>query len=223
MSGRASPLVKICGLSTPGAVAAAIDAGADMIGFVFFARSPRKVTPEAAARLAAPARGIARIVALTVDADDATLGAIDAALAPDLHQLHGGETPARAAAIRARFGAPVVKALAVAAREDLAAAAAYAGVVERVLFDAKPPKDAALPGGNGRAFDWSLLAGREADHAGAVPWMLSGGLDAANVADAIRATGAEAVDVSSGVERASGVKDEALIRAFVRAAKGAAR
>ncbi|MDE2016370.1 MAG: phosphoribosylanthranilate isomerase [Hyphomicrobiales bacterium] len=214
---RATPLVKICGLSTPETVEAALAAGADMVGFVFFAKSPRNVAPETAGALAAPARGRARVVALTVDADDALIEAIGAALAPDLHQLHGRESPARAAAIRDRSGVPAMKALAVAARTDVAAAEAYADAVERILFDAKPPRDSALPGGNGRAFDWSLLAG----YAGATPWMLSGGLGPDNVAEAIRISGAREVDVSSGVESAPGVKDVGLIRAFVAAAKAA--
>lgn len=208
--------IKICGLNTRAAVAAALDAGADMLGFVFFAKSPRHVEPAEAARLAAPARGRAEIVALTVDADDAALEAIVAALAPDMIQLHGRESPQRCAAIRDRFGA-TMKALGVAQAQDLAAVPAYAAVCDRLLIDAKPPPGAALPGGNGVPFDWRLVAG----FAPGVPWLLSGGLTPDNVAEAARLTGAPGVDVSSGVESAPGVKDAAKIAAFVAAARGA--
>lgn len=207
--------IKICGLTTPDAIAAALDAGADMIGFVFFEKSPRFVAPEAAARLAEPARGRARIVALSVDDDDARLDRIVATLAPDLIQLHGRETPQRCAAVRARTGRPVMKALGVAERGDLAVVPAYAGACDRLLIDAKPPKDARLPGGNGVAFDWRLVEG----FSPGVPWLLSGGLTPENVAEAVRLTQARGVDVSSGVERAPGVKDAAKIAAFVRAAR----
>lgn len=208
--------IKICGLTTRQTVAAGLEASADMLGFVFFARSPRFVTVEDATNLAAPARGRARIVALTVDADDAALDAIVAALAPDLIQAHGRETPERCAAIGARTGVPVMKALGVAEAGDLAATPAYAGACARLLIDAKPPKGAALPGGNGVPFDWRLVAG----FSPGVPWLLSGGLTPANVAEALALTGAPGVDVSSGVESAPGVKDPAQIAAFVKAARG---
>ena len=208
--------IKICGLSTPDTLDIALDAGADMVGFVFFAPSPRNLSFDIARDLAARVDGRAKIVALTVNADDATLDAIVASLRPDMLQLHGAETPARVAAIRTRLGLPVMKAIGVAAGADLARAADYAGVADMMLFDAKPPRDAVLPGGNGRAFDWTILQGQRSE----LPWMLSGGLDAGNVAEALRITGAGAVDVSSGVERAPGVKDPQRIRAFIAAARG---
>lgn len=213
------PDVKICGLKTAETVAAALEAGADMIGFVFFPRSPRNVTIDEAARLAAPARGRAAVVALTVDADDAAIDAIAAGLRPDLLQLHGAETPERVAAIRRRTGVPVMKAIRVAEAADLAPVAAYAEVADRLLFDAKPPPGlvGALPGGNGLAFDWRLI--RDLDPGR--PAMLSGGLDPDNVARALAMTGIGAVDVSSGVESAPGVKDPDQIRAFLRAARSA--
>jgi len=213
-----SLIVKICGLSRADTVEAALEAGADMLGFVFFPPSPRHLQLAAARELGARVAGRAAIVALTVDADDATLADVVAALSPDWLQLHGSETPERSAAVRARFGLPVMKAIGVSTAGDLAAISRYAGAVDRVLLDAKPPKEATRPGGNARAFDWTLLSG--------VPlpsgWMLSGGLDPANVADAIRLTGAPGVDVSSGVERSPGVKDAALIRDFVARARAAA-
>lgn len=212
-----SLLVKICGLTTPATVAAALDGGADMLGFVFFPKSPRHIDAQAAAALAAPARGRATIVALTVDADDAALDAICATLAPDLLQLHGGETPQRCAAIRAARARPVMKALGVGARDDLSAIPAYAAVCDRLLIDAKPPKEARRPGGNGVAFDWRLLDG----FAPGAPWMLSGGLTPENVAQALRLTHAPGVDVSSGVESAPGVKDAGKIAAFLREARTA--
>jgi phosphoribosylanthranilate isomerase len=212
-------IVKICGLSTPGALDAAIESGADMAGFVFFAPSPRNLTIAQARGLAA--HGGARIgkVALTVDAQDAYLDAIVAALQPDLLQMHGKEAPARVAEVRRRFGIPVMKAIGVAGAGDLAAAEAYGATADRILYDAKAPRDAMLPGGNGQAFDWSILA---PDAVTRLPWMLSGGLDPLNVGEAIRLTGARGVDVSSGVESAPGVKDPSLIAAFVAAARRAA-
>lgn len=215
--------IKICGLSTPETLDAALAAGADMVGLVFFPRSPRHVDLERAARLAAQARGRAEIVALTVDADDALLAAIIDAAAPDILQLHGHETPERVRAIRARFGQPVMKALGIGGPEDIPALAAYAGVADRLLLDAKPPKGAALPGGNGVAFDWNLLAGPalaslDLPH----PFMLSGGLDPANVGTALRLIQPGGVDVSSGVETAPGIKDPDLIARFVSAAREAA-
>ena len=211
-----APLVKICGLKTPETLAAALDAGADMVGFVFFPKSPRHIDLATAEALGHQAHGCALKVALTVDADDETLAAIIAALNPDLLQLHGHETPERVAAIRARFGLPVMKAIGVASAEDLRDVKAYEAVSDRLLFDAKPPKDAAHPGGNGLAFDWGLITGLDLS----IPSMVSGGLDPANVAEALRLTKAQGVDVSSGVETAPGHKDPAKITAFVKAAKG---
>lgn len=214
---RSRPAVKICGLSTPATLEAALAAGAAMVGFVFFARSPRNVAVAEAARLAALARGRAAIVALMVDADDATVDAVGAGLAPDWFQLHGHEPPARVGAVRARTGCRVMKAVGVSSRADVEAAAArYGGIADRLLFDAKPPLGAVLPGGNGVAFDWTVLAGLDLP----IPFMLSGGLTPETVADAIRITSAPGVDVSSGVESAPGVKEEALIAAFVAAAQG---
>lgn len=213
------PTVKICGLSTGATVEAALSAGATMVGFVFFARSPRAVAIAEAARLAAIARGRAAIVALSVDADDPTIDAIAAGLAPDCFQLHGHEPPERVAAVGARTGRPIMKAVGVSSRAEVAAAVdRYGRIADRLLFDAKPPAGAALPGGNGVAFDWTVLAGLDLP----IPFMLSGGLTPDTVAEAIRITRAPGVDVSSGVEAAPGVKDEALIAAFVAAARGGA-
>jgi phosphoribosylanthranilate isomerase len=208
-------LVKICGISTPDALDAALGAGADLIGFVRYPKSPRLVSLDQGGMLSARAKGRALRVALLVDPDDAELAATVMALDPDILQLHGSGTPERVAEIRARFGRPVMKAVGIADAGDLATVSAYGGV-ERILLDAKPPKTAgALPGGNGLAFDWSLLAGVDPG----VSFMLSGGLDPDNVAQAIELTGARAVDVSSGVERRPGDKDPARIEAFVRAAR----
>lgn len=209
--------VKLCGINTPAAMQAAVGAGADLVGFVFFPRSPRAVTPAEAAALSAAHPGGPGRVALLVDPDDAAIEAVLAAFRPDLIQLHGEETPARCAEVRARFGLPVMKALGIATDGDLAALDAYAPAVDRFLLDAKPPPGAALPGGNAAAFDWGLLAGRRIPR----PWLLAGGLTPANVAEAVRAAGAPGVDVSSGVERARGVKDPALVGAFVAAARAA--
>lgn len=209
--------VKICGLSTPETVTASVEAGADYLGFNFFARSPRYVTPQSAAALARLVPDDVLNVALTVDADDATLDAIVAALEPDILQLHGAETPARLVELKTRYGLTVMKAIPISGPADLEMVTLYHDSADLLLFDAKPPKSMknALPGGNGLAFDWSLLVGQKPE----TPWMLSGGLDLENVREAIRVTGAEAVDVSSGVETAPGVKDPALIEAFIRAAK----
>jgi phosphoribosylanthranilate isomerase len=212
-----TPTVKICGLSTALTLDAALEAGADMIGFVFFSKSPRHIDWATARTLGRQARGHAKIVALSVDADDDTLKRIFEALSPDLLQLHGSETPARVKEIGELFVRPTMKAIGVATREDLAAAKAYEGVADILLIDAKPPKDAVLPGGNGRPFDWRLTQ----DFHAPVPWLLSGGLDPENVAAAIALSGARGVDVSSGVESAPGVKDPAKIRAFVAAARRA--
>ena len=212
-----APLVKICGLSTPSSLEAALAAGADMVGFVFFAKSPRHVSLDEARALGRQARGRAKIVALTVDSGDDALAEIVEALAPDILQLHGKESPARVAAIAGIFGTGTMKAIGVAAASDLAAAKDYAGIAHMLLFDAKPGKDAKLPGGNGLPFDWRLLAGMLHEPR----YLLSGGLDAANVAEAIAQSGATGVDVSSGVESAPGVKDNAKIAAFVAKARAA--
>jgi len=211
--------VKICGLSTPETMDGAIAAGASLVGLVFYPKSPRHVSLEKAAALAARARGKARIVALIVDADDAAIAAIATTVNPDLFQAHGAETPERIAAIRALTGKPVIKAIKVKDEVDVAGAAGYAGKASLILFDAKAPESLkhALPGGNGMAFDWSLL-GKGGSQEG---FILSGGLTPQNVAEAIRVTGAPIVDVSSGVESAPGVKDLSLIRKFIEAAKSA--
>ncbi|HZZ59662.1 MAG TPA: phosphoribosylanthranilate isomerase [Roseiarcus sp.] len=210
-----TPIVKICGLSTASALEAALSAGADIVGFVFFAKSPRHVGFEAARALGARARGRARIAALSVDADDDALARIVEALAPDILQLHGGERPARVKEIGRRFACATMKAIGVAAPDDLAAAERYDGVADFLLIDAKPAKDATLPGGNGLPFDWRLARG----FSPRTPWLLSGGLDPANVAEAVALTGARGVDVSTGVERAPGMKDERKMAAFVAAAR----
>jgi phosphoribosylanthranilate isomerase len=207
--------VKICGLRTPQALDAALESGADLVGFVFFPPSPRHLGLEAARRLGEQAAGRAGKVALTVDATDETLLDIVNALKPDMLQLHGKETTERVVAVRTRFGLPVMKALPIAERADLSPVRIYEKVADRLIFDARPPKDATRPGGLGRPFDWTLLN----DVKCAVPFMLSGGLDAGNVAEAIRITGAPGVDVSSGVERKPGEKDMDKIRAFIRVAR----
>jgi phosphoribosylanthranilate isomerase len=214
-----SPLVKICGLSTPETLDAALAAGADMVGFVFFPKSPRNVSLEAARALGARVAGRAKTVALTVDATDAELAAIVDALRPDMIQLHGRETPERCGEIRARFGIPVMKALGVSTAADLISAPAYAAATDMLLFDAKPPKDAVLPGGNGLAFDWPILSGLDLGK----PFMVSGGLDAENVGMALALTGAQGADVSSGVESSPGTKDPRRIEDFIAAARAAAR
>jgi phosphoribosylanthranilate isomerase len=212
-----TPIVKICGLSTGPTLDAALEAGADMVGFVFFSKSPRHIDWATARALGRQARGRAKIVALSVDADDDTLKRIVDALAPDLMQLHGSESPARVKEINELFARPTMKAIGVATRADLVAAKAYEGFADILLIDAKPPKDAVLPGGNGRPFDWRLTQDFEAP----LPWLLSGGLEPDNVEAAIALSGARGVDVSSGVESAPGVKDPAKIRAFVAAARRA--
>jgi phosphoribosylanthranilate isomerase len=209
--------VKICGLRTSEALDVALESGADLVGFVFFPPSPRHLGLEAARALGDRVQGRAGKVALTVDAGDDTLRDIVAALKPDMLQLHGKETPERVVQVRTRFGLPVMKALPIAARADLSPIREYAQVADRLLFDARAPKEATRPGGLGTPFDWTLLAGLNPG----VPFMLSGGLDAGNVAEAITITGAPGVDVSSGVERVPGVKDLDKIRAFVRAARSA--
>ncbi len=212
-----SVIVKICGLSTPETLAAALAAGADMVGFVHYPKSPRHVPLAAAAALVGPAGGRARKVLLTVDAGDDLLAEAVAAFQPDILQLHGQEPPARVAALRAKFARPVMKAIGLAVTADLARIADYEAVADLLLFDAPPPDAASLPGGNGRAFDWALLRGRRF----AKPWLIGGGLSPENVGQAIAATGAPGVDVSSGVESARGVKDIGKIASFVAAVRAA--
>ncbi|MEA3078981.1 MAG: phosphoribosylanthranilate isomerase [Sphingomonadales bacterium] len=209
-------LVKICGLKTPDALDAALDAGADMVGFVFFPPSPRNLGIEAARALGERVQGRAKKVALSVDATDAELDRVVEALRPDMLQLHGKETPERVAAVRTRFHLPVMKALPIEARADLAPIRIYEKVADWLLFDARAPREATRPGGLGKTFDWTLLENLDLK----IPFMLSGGLDAANVAEALRVTHPPAVDVSSGVERAPGEKDPDKIREFIRAARG---
>jgi len=212
----AAPLIKICGIRTIDALDAAIAARADFVGLVFFAKSPRHVEADVAAMLVARAAGRARLVGLFVDPAPDFLASTLATVRLDVIQLHGRETPEQVAAVAARHAVPVWKALGVKKREDLALADRFAGAAERVLFDAKPPEGADLPGGNGLRIDWAVLKGVRP----ALPWMLAGGLDPAKVAEAIAVTGAPAVDVSSGVESAPGVKNPARITAFCEAARG---
>jgi len=210
-------LVKICGLATPDALDAALGAGADLVGFVFFPPSPRNLAPAAARDLGMRVKGRALKVALTVDAGDALFAAIVESLKPDILQLHGHESPERVASLKARFGLPIMKAIPVETRADLAAIGRYRGIADRFLFDARAPREATRPGGLGRPFDWHLLDTIEAGP----DYLLSGGLDAGNVAEALAITGAPGVDVSSGVERAPGEKDPDKIAAFVKAAREA--
>lgn len=210
-----SLIVKICGLSTRETLDVALDAGADMVGFVFFPASPRHLSLETARDLGRQVKRRASKVALTVDADDATLANVVEALQPDRLQLHGRETVARLRDIKQKFGLPVMKVIAVETAADLASLPGYAAVADSILFDARAPRDATRPGGLGAVFDWHVL-----DHLDLkLPFMVSGGLNAGNVAEAVRVTGAGGVDVSSGVERAPGVKDAEMIRAFIRAAR----
>ena len=208
---------KICGISTPEAVTAALDGGAAFLGFMFFERSPRNIAPDAAWRLAQPVRGKAKVVAVMVDPSDAEADRVAQILKPDLIQLHGKETPARARAIGQRTGAGIIKVLPVSEAADLAPAGDFETVVDHLMFDTKPPKDAERPGGLGAAFDWTLLAGRRFQR----PWLLAGGLDPWNLTQAVQQSGAPVLDVSSGVERGPGLKDPALIAAFLDAAKRA--
>jgi phosphoribosylanthranilate isomerase len=212
-----SACAKICGLTTPETLNAALAGGAAFVGAVIFPRSPRHIEPLHAATLFERARGKAGIVAVTVDADDALLTEIALILKPDLIQLHGSETPERAARARMLTGAGIIRALSVRSAADIDAAVAWVPIVDHLMFDAKPPEGSALPGGVGASFDWTLLAGRTFER----PWFLAGGLNPGNVAAAIRTTGAPLVDVSSGVESAPGVKDPALIAAFLEAARAA--
>ncbi|BAE52805.1 phosphoribosylanthranilate isomerase [Paramagnetospirillum magneticum] len=208
--------VKICGITDEDAMDVAIEEGADYVGLVFFPPSPRNVTPDRAAELVEFAPGDVTKVGLFVDPDDATLDTVLTRVRLDLLQLHGHETPERVEAIRLEYGLPVMKVLSVSDAADLDAAEPYLAVADRLLFDAKPPKGAVLPGGNAVSFDWSILTGRK----WGLPWMLAGGLTPANVAEAVRISGAAAVDVSSGVESAPGIKDSDKIRAFIKAARG---
>ncbi|RAU21627.1 phosphoribosylanthranilate isomerase [Paramagnetospirillum kuznetsovii] len=208
--------VKICGITDEDAMDAAIEAEADYVGLVFFPPSPRAVAPERAAELVEFTPGEITKVGLFVDPDDALLEQVLTKVRLDLLQLHGAETPERIEAIRLEYGLPVMKVISVASAGDLALAEPFLAVTDRLLFDAKPPKGAVLPGGNAVSFDWSILTGRK----WGVPWMLAGGLTPANVAEAVRISGATAVDVSSGVESAPGVKDADKIRAFIKAARG---
>jgi phosphoribosylanthranilate isomerase len=210
-----SLMIKICGLSTRETLDVALQAGADMAGFVFFPASPRHIGLNTARDLGRQARGRALKVALTVDADDATLANIVEALQPDILQLHGKETVARLRDIKQSFGLPVMKAIAVETTADLASLAGDAAVADRILFDARAPAEATRPGGLGAVFDWHVLENLDLDR----PFMVSGGLHAGNVAEAVRVSRAGGVDVSSGVERAPGVKDPEMIRAFIRAAR----
>ena len=211
-------IVKICGLATAAGLDAALESGADMAGFVFFAKSPRHVSLELAAKLGRRVAGRACKVLVTVDANDALLAAAIEALDPGLLQLHGSETPERVAAIRARFGLPVMKAIGIGESVELAIIPRFDAVADYLLFDAKPRQATGRPGGNRESFDWSLLGRINIKK----PWLLAGGLDADNVAGAIAQTRAPGVDVSSGVESALGVKDEAKIAAFIAKARGAA-
>ncbi len=206
--------VKICGLSTPQTVAAATEGGARFVGFVFYPRSPRCVDPERAAELGAEVPVSVTRVGLVVDADDETLDGIVSVARLDMLQLHGMENVDRVREIRERFGLPVMKVVRMAGPGDVAAARTFEDVAERLLFDARPPEGAGRPGGNALAFDWDLLEGQSWRR----PWMLAGGLDADNLAQAVRISGAGAVDVSSGVEDAPGVKSAEKIRAFLEAA-----
>jgi phosphoribosylanthranilate isomerase len=210
-------LVKICGLNTPQALDVALDAGADQVGFVFFAPSPRNLGYDASRALGERVKGRAGKVALTVDASDDMLADIVEALHPDMLQLHGTESPERVAAVRKRFGLPVMKALPIEDRASLAPIRLYDKVADKIIFDARAPREATRPGGLGKPFDWHLLEGVDPG----IPFLLSGGLDVSNVADALAITRAPGVDVSSGVERAPGEKDPDKIRAFVRAARAA--
>ncbi|WP_298245157.1 phosphoribosylanthranilate isomerase [uncultured Bradyrhizobium sp.] len=210
-----SLLIKICGLSTRETLEVALDAGADMVGFVFFPPSPRHLSLELGRELGRQVKGRALKVALSVDADDATLDNIMDALSPDIFQLHGKESVARLRDIKQRFGRPVMKAVPVATSADLAVLPGYAAVADRILFDARAPKDATRPGGLGEPFDWHLLENLDLK----LPYMVSGGLHADNLAEALRVTRAGGVDVSSGVESAPGVKDPEMIKAFIRAAR----
>jgi phosphoribosylanthranilate isomerase len=209
--------VKICGLKTPDTIAAAIEGGASHVGFIFFAKSPRYIEPVEAGRLREAVRGRAQAVAVVVDADDAFLDAIVSEMQPDMLQLHGKETPERVAEVQARYSLPVMKAFSISEAVDLQKIEPYLGVADRFLFDAKPPKGSELPGGNGISFDWRLLQSLDPD----LDYLLSGGLNAENIGEALRLCNPPGIDISSGVESAPGVKDVAAIRAFFHAIEAA--
>lgn len=209
--------IKICGLSTPEAIRASIDGGASHVGFIFFAKSPRNIAPAHARELKKVVYGMAKTVAVVVDADDAFLDEIVAELSPDIIQLHGKETPERVAEVKARYGRPVMKAISISEGADLAKIEPFRGIADRFLFDAKPPKGSELPGGNGVSFDWRLLAALDPG----IDYMLSGGLNAANIGDALRLSNPPGIDISSGVESAPGIKDTALIEEFFKAVRTA--
>lgn len=209
------PIIKICGLSTPDTVQTAVDAGADMIGFVFFPKSPRNVSIGQAKELSNAAGGAVQVVALTVNMNDRDLATLVSSLKPDILQLHGTESVERCHEVRERFKLPIMKAFGISGPGDLDRVQPYAQVVDRFLFDAKPPQGSSLPGGNGVPFDWRLLKDLDLG----VPYMLSGGLTIDNVSEALATSGAPGVDVSSGVEREKGVKDAELIKTFVQRAR----
>jgi len=209
--------IKICGLKTEEAVAAALDGGASHVGFIFFPKSPRNIAPAEAGRLRQSAVGRAKAVAVTVDAADSDLDQIVSAMKPDMLQLHGKETPERVREIKARYGLPVMKALAISSADDLGRIAPFQGVADRFLFDAKPPAGSQLPGGNGVSFDWMLLS----NVPDGLDYLLSGGINSKNVAEAVRMANPPGLDISSGVETAPGVKDPALIAAFFAAVRRA--
>lgn len=212
-----TPDIKICGLKTPEALEAALAQGASHVGFIFFRKSPRDIDPQAASVLRRIASGRAKAVAVTVDADDATLDEIVTVMKPDMLQLHGKETAERVAEVRARYGLPVMKAFSIREPGDLDAIQSYIGIADRFLFDAKPPKGSDLPGGNGVSFDWNILSSLDAK----IDYMLSGGLNAGNIAEALAMTNAPGIDISSGVESAPGVKDVRLIEDFFKAVRSA--
>ncbi|MBD9558059.1 phosphoribosylanthranilate isomerase [Ensifer sp. ENS03] len=209
--------VKICGLKTAGAAERAVALGASHVGFIFFPKSPRNIEPDDAGRIADRIRGQAKIVAVTVNADNDELDEIVSALNPDILQLHGSEDAERLLTVKAMYGLPVMKALSVREASDLEKIDAYIGIADRFLFDAKPPKGSDLPGGNGVSFDWKLLDALD----GSVDYMLSGGLNADNIGEAMAQTSARAIDISSGVESAPGVKDLKLMESFFNAVRQA--
>ncbi len=211
--------IKICGLKTEKALEAALGNGASHVGFIFFERSPRYIAPAEAGRLRKAALGRAKAVAVTVDTDDATLDAIVSEMAPDMLQLHGSEPPERVSTLKVRYGLPVMKAFSIREAADLAAIEPYRGVADRFLFDAKPPRGAELPGGNGVPFDWRVLSALDPG----IDYMLSGGLNAENIGEALRLVSPAGIDISSGVEKAPGVKDVALIEGFFRAVQTAGK
>lgn len=217
MAREDTPEIKICGLKTEAALAAALDNGASHVGFIFFAKSPRNIAPADAGRLRQAAYGKAKAVAVTVDADDAFLDEIVTAMAPDMLQLHGSESPDRVTEVKARYGLPVMKVFSLREAGELAAVTPYRGVADRFLFDAKPPKGSELPGGNGVSFDWRILTSLDAD----LDYMLSGGLNAGNVGAALAIANPPGLDISSGVESAPGVKDVRLITEFFQAVRAA--